>query len=820
MPRAFILVLLFVAATYLAPAQLRSQQTTGSIRGKLLQTDNAKATIELFELTSGVRMLTASTDTASTFFFYDVPFGSYVARAIQGSDTVAIATLSVNSVVPLQLELSQTHSTVHGIDPHSYPALSHTFYPRAIIEKMPAPGEARRIESLFYNTPGVVPGESGRMHIRGEDAGPLTVIDGFPIATDLTRAHANLLNANLIRSADLLRGGLNAEYGAASAGVLALTSQTGIGKQFQARGYQTLGTFNLSEQGAVLGGGVSENVGYFLAYNRYSSDRYLEPVSGFEPNHSQGNLSTIFGKLDLILGKRFDVVILGTYNEGSYSIPNARIEKDTGQKQITSLLDYLFGARINWHVSEASVLSALGYTRSNTSQRLSGGLRNLEDSAQFARARQENERFFVGSDREEQAHGGLLEYSIRTNWGQNRHDIKIGVGGETIPLKQSLTLAVTDSLATVDGFGSSRFSSFDITRDGTPLVVDQSMDASRLSAYVQDEVQLSDEWSVGLGVRYDMFNLYEEESGISPRVQTVYRITEDVAVRASYDRHISQAPLENILLASSEQVNELGIASEVTPNYIGAQRSNAIELGALWSLDDNFDIDLSGYTKMIEDQHVTTELGSTGILLPISLSQSTVTGGELQLRVKNWNIITGQVAVSMATSRVGIPSSQTNIISGGPIIGEEAAYYHSSTSDVDLRTLQDQAFTASWIFNYDDGGGYYFTLGGRFDSGLPFPLAGSGSSAEAELQSRGISGETIELLDFSSSGRLKSVKPRLSLDLGAGLDLRRFIGIPIRVSAAALNVLNTKYLARFTPGFAGTHYGQPRTFVVTLEASY
>jgi hypothetical protein len=128
--------------------------------------------------------------------------------------------------------------------------------------------------------------------------------------------------------------------------------------------------------------------------------------------------------------------------------------------------------------------------------------------------------------------------------------------------------------------------------------------------------------------------------------------------------------------------------------------------------------------------------------------------------------------------------------------------------------------TASWLINYDNGGGYHFTLGGRFDSGLPFSFEGpaklSESQTTAELSRRGFSAETQDLLELGAD---PGVAPRFTLDLGVGLDVRRFLGLPIKITAAAINVLDAKYLTRFSPHFGGAHHGQPRSFVLKLEAS-
>lgn len=832
--RFLLLFALFVISPDLASAQ----QSTGTIRGKLLTPNSSRVTIELVEITSRTSLLNTRTDTGGVFSFYDVPFGAYIAQARQGEDTIATARVSLNSTVPVDVQL-QSRTVAAGGEVvvmadavQSPPALSHTFFPRATIEKMPSPGEARKIESILLNTPGTVPDEDGRMHMRGEDAQLQYVIDGIPVTANLTRVYAPLLNANIIKSVDVLRGGLNAEYGVATAGVLAITSQSGIGRQFTGRAYQTLGSFGLSEQGAVLGGGVSDNVGYFVAYNRLSSKRYLDPTSGFEPNHTDGNLSTIFGKIDLLLSDKVDAVLLGTYNDGLYLVPNAL--DSSLQDQRTDLLDYMFGARINWELGENSVLSGLGYARSNQASLRSGGLRAVTDSASRAKAIRENEKFFIGADREDQAHGGQLEYSTRTDWGENQHDIKVGAGFETFPLSEYFTFGVTNpALSDSSGGGDSRLLPYDLTRGGTPFLVDQKKTGKRMSAYVQDEVLLSDLWSLGVGVRYDMFDLFEKESGISPRVQAVYKASDVLSLRGSYNRLFMQAPLENILVSSSDAARTLvGAEQGSTPTQVRSEKVNAFELGALWSPSSIIDVDFSAYGKLIEDFFVKVELGSSGIIFPVNLKEGMVLGGELQTRLHSWNNISGQLALA-TTFSVGLkPEDGSSPIAAGLILGEEGTNYnHPFAGEEFFPTEHNQLITASWLFNYDDGGGYFFTLGGRFDSGLPFDLVGSNGEAlpsealsRAELKRRGYTDDVLDLLELAPEGEMpnspdRTVAPHVTFDLGVGLDLRKFLGLPLKLHGMVTNVLDTPYLYKFESSFGGTHFGQPRTFVLTIEAS-
>ena len=194
----------------------------------------------------------------------------------------------------------------------------------------------------------------------------------------------------------------------------------------------------------------------------------------------------------------------------------------------------------------------------------------------------------------------------------------------------------------------------------------------------------------------------------------------------------------------------------------------------------------------------------------------------MQLRIKGWNSITGQLNLSYTNSVAATSNLNGSVISGGKFIGPDAIYYLTANASGDVRTLHSQDIAASWLLSYDDGGGYFFTLAGRFDGGLPFHSRKNDGTdlTTADLTSLGLTQESIDLLELGSAGSLGNTNAKVTIDIGAGIDLRRVVGLPVKVSGAVINTLDTKYLTRFSPTVGGAHHGRPRTFVLTLEAAY
>jgi len=104
---------------------------------------------------------------------------------------------------------------------------------------------------------------------------------------------------------------------------------------------------------------------------------------------------------------------------------------------------------------------------------------------------------------------------LKADWFSAQNTFKVGVGGESFPLKEFFTFAVTNpNRSNPDSAGDDRLIPYDLTQGGKPFLVDQSKTGKRISGFIQDDI-ISGQWVFSPGVRYDLFSLFEDESAIS-----------------------------------------------------------------------------------------------------------------------------------------------------------------------------------------------------------------------------------------------------------------------------------------------------------------
>lgn len=807
-------------------------QSGGTIIGKInateIKTDQPSKLI-LREIYSDDIIQEANVESNGSFRFNSVPFSTYFVELYQNNKLITVNKVNVLSKVPEVVTINQikTYNTDEVNVTGSYIATrssgGRNIFSSSAITKMPEISSAKKIESVLLNSPGVVPDEDGRMHVRGEDSQLQYIIDGIPVYNKQSRIYSTLFNAENIRSYDFIRGGFDAEYGVALSGIVNINTKTGFEKPFFAHAFGQTGSFETNGGGIEIGGNIKEKVALYAAYSKTASDNYLDPIAWGDPIHNHGESDNLFVKGDILIADNIHLNFLGSFGKTNYEIPNGF--KESEQDQMQEVTNKMFGIRLNAGITDNSVLSITGYARQDNAVITSNGIKQIQSSTDSLTALN-NEKFFLGGEREIKTFGGMADFSASLI---SKDHFKTGIGMEVTPLEEYLSFAITNpnlSNPEISG-GDSRYLPYDITQGGLPFESNESLDTKRYFAYVQDIIPYNN-WNFSVGLRYDHFDIFESEDHISLRAGANYAINENLVLRGSYNRLLMQAPIENILVSSSAEAAQLtGADQEGIDNRVKTEKAHMLEIGGRYKLNKYFTFDLSGYGKLINDFIVKVELGNSGVIFPANLKEGFVVGGELQILMNKWNGLYGFLNISSCGSFGIIPEDGSTPVSAGLILGEEGENYSNPFSGEDIfPTEHNQIITAAFNLSYDLLSGLAVTLGGRFDSGLPFDLTGKNGEglteeeSRAELKERGYSNKVIDLLwlGMEEPGSPdKRVAPHATFDLSCSYDLRKISKIPVKLTANVSNIFDTDYLYKFESTFSGTHFGTPRMFSLRAD---
>ena len=124
---------------------------------------------------------------------------------------------------------------------------------------------------------------------------------------------------------------------------------------------------------------------------------------------------------------------------------------------------------------------------------------------------------------------------------------------------------------------------------------------------------------------------------------------------------------------------------------------------------------------------------------------------------------------------------------------------------------QDQRHTLRGRATYRIADPVWVTVASAYGSGLPFEFAGDRDAAEAQYGHR-----IADRVNFEA-GR---VRPRLSLDLSAGVRLTQSATPRLRLQIDVRNLTNRLDVINFAGLFSGTALAPPRSVAVRLRAEF
>ncbi|HKN85438.1 MAG TPA: Plug domain-containing protein, partial [Nitrospiraceae bacterium] len=159
--------------------------------------------------------------------------GAYSVSALQGTlrseyvilrgDVHPVESLTLTLVPPVELALE----VVAPLPPLQYKATSETYsLTRKEIEALPR-GNNIDLPDLLATIPSAAQGALKQVHIRQDHANVLFRIDGVPIPDTVSTTFTDVLTPRAWERADIILGGLEAQYGNRSAAVIDITGKSG-----------------------------------------------------------------------------------------------------------------------------------------------------------------------------------------------------------------------------------------------------------------------------------------------------------------------------------------------------------------------------------------------------------------------------------------------------------------------------------------------------------------------------------------------------------------------------------------------------------------
>ena len=307
---------------FAAPA---SQTITGYVQNADLRRV-AQATVELRDK-EGTLVTSATTTDAGGFLLITPREGVFSVQAVQDtyhSEHVVIE-ISQEAPAPVVLTLTETKEIaleiVEPLVPIKPNSSGETYsVSRKDIEAL-SRGNNVDLHDVLLTIPSAVYGSLKQVHIRQDHANLQFRIDGVPIPDTVTSQFSDLLSPRAWERADILLGGMEAQYGNRTTAVIDITSKSGTKP-----GFGSIGVFGGSNETVLpsfeYGGTAGDKFRYYVMNNYKRTNRAIDPPTlGQSIYHGDGESNQTFLRGDYQIDNRNNLTLLLLNSVADSQIP-------------------------------------------------------------------------------------------------------------------------------------------------------------------------------------------------------------------------------------------------------------------------------------------------------------------------------------------------------------------------------------------------------------------------------------------------------------------------------------------------------------------
>jgi outer membrane receptor protein involved in Fe transport len=573
----------------------------------------------------------------------------------QAGDTDAAAGSTLPTVVVTAARLNAERSEIQTQTGASMTTLS-----AAAISALPG-GSNVQLNEVLLQAPDVVQDSFGQLHVRGDHNDLQYRLNGIILPEGIS-VFSQTLDPRLISSMNLITGALPAEYGLRTAGIVDLTTRSGLQ---QAGGTVSIygGSHSTLEPSGWFGASAG-NLSYFVSADLLRNDLGIEsPDASSEPLHDHSTQWHGFGYLEdildadnrisLILGlsdERFQIPdrhdlqpSLGlTLNGVSEFLSNALNENQHELTQYAIASWQHSQAALNWQSSLSARYTSLDFEPDWSGDLLYNGIAQNAFKADTALAWQTDSAWQLS-----QTHTLRAGFYVQHDYAAS------DTASEVLPV-----CAAASGCVGGVAFGGQ-------IGDVPLSVIDNgSQDQLIESFYLQDEWQALATLTLNYGLRFDHYDAYSSGGQLSPRLNAVWMPVPNTAVHGGYSRYFTPPPFE---LIGSETFTQFAGTTALPPGSVTqdtppiAERANYYDFGVQQKLlDRTLTLGIDSYYK--QTQHLIDEgqFGAPIILTPFNYRFGKISGLELteEYAVRNLSAY-ANLAFQSAQAK-GVESSQFN----------------------------------------------------------------------------------------------------------------------------------------------------------------
>ncbi|HSF69079.1 MAG TPA: TonB-dependent receptor [Nitrospira sp.] len=633
--------------------------------------------------------------------------GTYSVSAVQDTYRSEYVVVKIGAVTPppVSLTLAVTREialeVVAPLPPIQYRASSETYQlSRKEIEALPR-GNNNDVYDVLLTVPSVVYGSLKQTHVRQDHANQQFRIDGIPIPDTVTGAFADIVPPRAWERADIILGGMEAQYGNKTALILDITSKSGTRPGFGSA--QVFGGSNETVNPSFeYGGTIGEKVRFYVLNSYVTTNRGIDPPTLGKTNHhnhNEKNNTYLRGDYQHDNRNNFSWIFLNSVAKYQIpTIPNLEANADVlallpgFTPNASQSVDQFQNennqySQLVWRhdVNASSFFSVGAYFRRGVADFQTDPLNALAYADDVNSAQ-------TASQRRSAYSGGMR---VDHTWIPNgQHLIKSGVQFDYSRANNTAQIFAFDTSSGVPAGPV-------ITREASNQNIQ-----TREEFWLQDQWSPNDHWTLNLGVRGDAIQGFYNEGQVSPRVGVTYKHNQSNVFHAYYGRLFTPPNIEQVAFAQLNTEGTTAAPDNPTGFRPRAERSHYFQVGSYHALHRKATLELTGYYKLAHYLSDAGQFGSTPLLNFFAFERGWQRGVDGALKVQFTDNFTGRGNVAWGQCKgYGLQSGQylldqaeiNDITSPGGVFCDHSQLLTSSAV-LSYRLLERTVFTGQMLY--------------------------------------------------------------------------------------------------------------------------